>query len=226
VPYPIQSGSITDRLRKFFRIRGRTTFALDEIVAPVVMVQDLTKGPYQSGVTPAGGTRQLNPNVGQAWTFAILLNDKLGSVTEVLDRQFDNRSFSFTWAELINKSAAPTVDGFLDLGMAVVPRSLIFGAGIPQTSSQLISILDNDSTQKVPVEIFGFLEQLSFPNSNLWVGTLGDNVNSPGSTRTWDDIQPNITIGPTGALIIAGGDLPSSASVAVSLRGFYQEQPA
>jgi len=55
VPIPIQSASLTERLRKFFRIRGKTGFVLDEVVAPVVLVQDLTLGPYQSGVTPAAG---------------------------------------------------------------------------------------------------------------------------------------------------------------------------
>jgi len=229
VPYPIQSGSITDRLRKFFRIRGRTGFQLDEMVAPVVIVQDLTKGPYQSGVTPAAGERLLVVGgAGQpdAFTFAVLLNDKPGSLTPVLDTQFIGRSFSFSFVEISNISiAAPDVQ---DLALRLAKRADVVAAGVPTSASNLTSIQENDGTDNVPVEIFGF-NDVEIPGVNLWRGFLGDNTNTPGAIKTLDDIQPNITIGPEDALIFtntASGTAGLGGSIGSAYRGFYQEQPS
>ena len=47
MPQPIQVGSISDRLRSFFRLRGRSGFQLDETVVPVVNVQDLDSPLYR-----------------------------------------------------------------------------------------------------------------------------------------------------------------------------------
>ena len=47
MPQPIQTAGISDRLRKFFRLRGRSGFQLDETVVPVVNVQDLDNPLYR-----------------------------------------------------------------------------------------------------------------------------------------------------------------------------------
>jgi len=47
MPTPIQSSSITNKLRSFFRLRGRQIFTLDETSVPVVIVEDLTTAPYR-----------------------------------------------------------------------------------------------------------------------------------------------------------------------------------
>lgn len=47
MPQPIQTAGISDRLRRFFRLRGRTGFQLDETVVPVVNVQDLDNPLYR-----------------------------------------------------------------------------------------------------------------------------------------------------------------------------------
>jgi len=47
MPTPIQSSSVTAKLRSFFRLRGRQIFTLDETAVPVVAVEDLTTAPYR-----------------------------------------------------------------------------------------------------------------------------------------------------------------------------------
>jgi len=225
VPIPIQSGSLSDRLRKFFRIRGKTGFVLDEVVAPVVLVQDLTEGPYQAGVTPAAGVQLITlPNPGDFATFVVIMNDKPGSLTPVLDRQFNDRSFSFTYAEAQNISFPVTELDDMKLSLAL--RADVVAAGVPLAASNLVSIQNNDGTIKVPVEIFTY--NVVIPSTLIWRGLLGDNTNTLGSRRIFDDIKPNITIGPEDALIFASGTAITAGPVEMffNARGFYQEQPA
>jgi len=223
MPYPIQSGSITDRLRKFFRIRGRTGFQLDEMVAPVVLVQDLTKGPYQAGVTPCAGQIRINVGI-SSFSACVLLNDKPGSLTPVLGPDFDNRSFSFTWAQILNiDNLATEMD---DLSLELVKRADVIAAGVPVGAESLFSIQNNDGSLSVPVEIFTFPGP-AIPGQPIWRGVLGDNVNTLGRQQTFEDIQPNITIGPEDALMWAQNFTPAAANDSqLNIRGFYQEQPA
>jgi len=224
VPYPIQSGSITDRLRKFFRIRGKTDFALDEMVAPVVIVQDLTVGPYQAGVTPAAGTLSANfLNTGGS-AVALILNSKPGSVTEKLDRQFDGRSFSVSWIEIQNALGVAS-EIMTDLQLFVAPRSLVF-AGVPTNNATFFSIQENDGSRRVPVELFEFFAGLSPTTGRIWRGLLGDNLNTLGALRIIEP-EPAITIGPEDALVMVSIDSTTLDQVIrISMRGFYQEQPS
>jgi len=48
MPTPIQSSSVTAKLRSFFRLRGRQIFTLDETAVPTVSVEDLTQAPYRA----------------------------------------------------------------------------------------------------------------------------------------------------------------------------------
>lgn len=48
MPTPIQSSSVTAKLRSFFRLRGRQIFSLDETVVPIAQVEDLTEAPYRA----------------------------------------------------------------------------------------------------------------------------------------------------------------------------------
>jgi len=224
VPFPIQSGSISDRLRKFFRIRGKTSFTLDEVVAPVVLVQDLTKGPYQAGVTPCAG--QITWVAIDALTASaiVLLNDKPGSLTPVLDHQFKDRSFSITHIELQNVGAAIIIED--DLNVVLVKRADVVALGVPTGSAELTSIQNNDGTRDVPVHIFGY-NNSSPPGHIIWRGVLGDNINTPG---TWRSIEPSpeVTLGPGDglALISDTSGLLATRTIYWSIRGFYQEQPA
>jgi len=224
VPFPIQSGSITERVRKFFRIRGKTSFVLDEVVSPVVMVQDLTKGPYQAGVTPSAGEIVFDLPTGAFPIYALVLNDKKGSLTEVLGPQFDARSFSVTWFEMQLVPSTPgEVIGQLQFFLA--KRSDVFG-NVPDKASQLTSIQNNDGSQGVPVEQFTFDAGFSVGDKIIWRGLLGDNVNTLGSRRTIAP-SPEITIGPKDALLLRNGIAAlTDQQIYVSVRGFYQEQPA
>jgi len=225
VPIPIQLGSITDRLRKFFRIRGKTGFLLDEVVAPVVLVQDLTVGPYQAGVTPAAGAIIWNvPNATNA-ALVIMLNDKSGSPTPELGQEFDGRSFSVTWIEIQNVTDDVTIELLDRLEMGLDSRASA-AANTPISSARLISIQDNDGKREVPVEMFGYDSTVQ-GGSVFWRGLLGDNTNTLGSRRTYEP-TPNLTIGPGSAIVLR--NLPSAQlnaqTLFVSVRGFYQEQPS
>jgi len=230
VPYPIQSGSISDRLRKFFRIRGKTSFSLDEMVAPVVLVQDLTKGPYQAGVTPAAGAARLTaapgPGPTDGWSFGVMLNDKPGSITPVLDLQFDERSFSFTWAQIEN--AGGFAVGELDeLELKLTTRANVIAAGVPTDSQRLVSIQGSDKARDIPVEIFEW-DFVSISGKLLWRGLLGDNTNTVGRTMIFEEIIPSITIGPEDVLVFTTRNVnaQTAGEIRMAVRGFYQEQPA
>jgi len=222
MPIPIQSGSITERMRKFFRIRGKVGFALDEIVAPVALVQDLTKGPYQSGVTPCAGSIQWTPSVVGIVPIVILLNDKAGSITPRLDDQFKDRSFSVSFAEFQNIDIDAL--SLTNVRIGLTKRATVVAAGVPTQSQQLISIQDNDGDLSVPVEFFAFAGPINLQNAVIYQTVIGDNVNVVGSRRTLDP-DPSITIGPNDAIVI---DLTivTGGNAFVNVRGFYQQQPA
>jgi len=222
VPLPIQSGSITEKVRKFFRIRGKTAFALDEIVAPIVIVQDLSKGPYQAGVTPAAGEINLvAAGTTNPVSVAVALNDKAGSFIEKLGPQFDDRSFSVTHIEIQNQTLAQAL---LELTLALAKRSDVFAASVPNASNVLQSIQNGDGTKPVPVELFNF-SAADVGGTVIWRGLLGDNTNTLGSRRTIDPL-PNVTIGPDDVLVFASNNAGVPPDVLVHIRGFYQQQPA
>lgn len=237
MPTPIQLGSLTDRLRKFLRIRGKLPLLLDEVVVPTVLIQDLTKGPYQAGVTPSAGQETwvsaLSP--GTAGSIIILLNDKPGSLTPVLGPQFDGRSFSVTYVEMQNVSlpgGAAADEGVFydDLRLQLVKREDVVAIGVPAAASNLTSIQENDGTRDVPVEIVTFQGGQPAAGKDIWRGVLGDNFNVAGSLRAIEP-EPNITIGPSEAIalyqpIIVGDPInPPTPTVRVHIRGFYQQQP-
>jgi len=228
VPIPIQSGSITTRLRNFFRIRGKTAFALDEIVAPVVLVQDLTVGPYQAGVSPCAGQITFQPDEAVTSSLVILLNDKPGSITPVLDKQFDGRSFSFTFIEMQNVGE-PTIVEWTAISIRLIPREVVVAMGVPDGSQVLSLIQNNPGTIDVPVEIYTFNSAVpGSPQRRIWRGVLGDNINTLGSRRTIEP-TPNITIGPGDALALTQDTTATPTTgraMRFHARGFYQEQPS
>jgi len=109
MPYPIQLGAVTDRMRNFFRLRGKTTFMLDEVVVPVTMIQDLTKGPYQAGVVPVAAEININNAAGTTGGLALILNNKPGSLISLagLGQDMNGKSFSVTSVEIQNSIGDP-----------------------------------------------------------------------------------------------------------------------
>jgi len=230
VPYPIQLGPITDRMRKFFRIRGRTNFQLDEIVAPVTIIQDLTKGPYQAGVTPAAGTithTVVQPRLGALASVNILLNDKAGSVTPNLGKNFVGRSFSFTWMEITNITslvgvgAAEATDMVLRLSDRVGSFNGAIGA-----NGNMVGIQENDGSGVIPVEMFSMTD-LASAGASIWRSLLGDNDNTLGILRQYEP-EPQITIGPNEVLVLTLVPVADMVTqiYRVNFRGYYQEQPS
>ncbi len=66
MPTPIQNSSITNKLRSFFRLRGRQIFTLDETSVPTVQIEDLTNAPYR-------GNDQVRWKVGNRLDVSILV---------------------------------------------------------------------------------------------------------------------------------------------------------
>lgn len=48
MPVPIQQGGVADRLRNFLRLTGRAATTMDEVVTPVVNVQNLDRMPWRT----------------------------------------------------------------------------------------------------------------------------------------------------------------------------------
>jgi len=215
---------MSDRLRNFFRIRGKTSFVLDEVVAPVVIVQDLTRGPYQAGVTPCAGTItwDIPALVGDS-SVNIMLNDKLGSVIPDLGANFLGRSFSITWLEI--QQAELIAPELLDIIVLIQNRT----AAVPGTinnSEPLFSILENDGSLSVPVEMFGMDTGAASSGSFLWRTFLGANINVLGAQRQYEP-SPNLTLGPNDSLVVTSNTAPAATQrLRVSIRGFYQQQPS
>jgi len=228
MPYPIQLGPLTERLRKFFRLRGKTNFMLDEVVVPVAMVQDLTVGPYQAGVTPVAFTVKFLQLPGFTNQCAVFLNPKAGTIQAIGDT-FKGRSFSVTWIEV---QLLVRMDGTLGppyfIEVYLIPRSRELANVQPITAaSTAVSIQNNDGSRLLPVQILchdmGGL--LFLQPEKIWEGILGNNTNTLGSRRTIEP-QPNVTIGPDDAILVQllNGGSTFDADLSISLRGFYQEQ--
>lgn len=222
MPTPIQLGSLTDRLRKFLRIRGKLPLLLDEVVVPTVLIQDLTVGPYQAGVTPASGSIDLSLTTIVNNTIAVFLQDKPQSITPVLGDQFEGRSFSTTWIDMqaIDPNIIETVV------MELTDRARLVAAGIPVKQIELISIQENPNGLTVPVAMATFPATTIIPTSGpLWQGRLeGISANNSPTVRIIEPIPQN-TIGPEDVIIvrfISSG----AAQLFFNIRGFYQQQPS
>jgi len=159
---------------------------------------------------------------------AILLNDKAGSITPILGDQFADRSFSFTWVELQNRNVQGVTQFVDDIQFSIVRRAAVVAAGVPDSNAVLQEIQTIKSLGPIPVEMYGY-DDGPATGEVTWRGILGDNTNTLGSRRTLEP-TPEITIGPDTALLLrvpAGSlDQTAGASISVSVRGFYQQQPA
>ncbi len=219
MPIPIQLGAITDRLRRFLRIRGGVRLSLDETLVPTVQVQDLTKGPYQAGVSPAAGTIVSPGTVGGQ--VLLYINPDAGAVIQATlenDTRFIGRSFSLTAIELKARTA-----GAARYRVGTVPRDIITGATLT-TRKALVNVQQGNGLLIVPVILATVtaIPFVLFSTVSEWFHSqqLGDisaaaiPIPIPSSPATVIDI--------TTALIIE--ETVAGALFDVNVRGFYQEQ--
>jgi len=226
MPYPIQLGAVTDRLRNFFRLRGKTTFMLDEVVVPVTMVQDLTKGPYVAGVTPAAAEINVTVDIINQAGVAILLNTKVGSLipTAAIKQPLAGKSFSVKSIEWQNTGAA-VPRAFL----LYINRTQLEGiVAVPTISRGFNKILFGGAggiiTKQVSAEMFVWEDTtglVTSTNQRIWSGELAA---SPGigSLRIFEP-DPPATIGPEDALILLM-DAATAAPSRLIVRGWFNEQ--
>ena len=215
MPLPIQLGSLTTRLRNFFRIRGRLQLMLDEVVVPTVQVQDLTVGPYQAGVLPAAGTQV---DVGGAGhQMVIMLSPSLALVPPLIntDDAFIGRSFSITELEIRQRAA-----GLSRLRIGTVPRGVALAATFT-VAKNLLNVQQGGGLQPVPVVIYNVpaIPFVVFPVVQEWFHAESilatQNVEVPTE-------RPETTIDRATALVI---EFPLANVLSdVNVRGIYQEQ--
>jgi len=216
VPLPIQVGSVTDRLRRFFRIRGRSSFQLDEIVVPVTMIQDLSKGPYQAGVSPASGHDTLASGIGNQLAILINPNQTLPIQANLAnDINFIGRSFTITGLQVAGQDGSN-----IRCRVGLVPRANVTAANV-STIQGVNKTQDTPGFPPVPVVIVGVvaIAFIIFPAvQETW--QMGQVPREPLSMI----IPPQgITIRSTEALVL---ETPVASGVLdVNVVGFYQEQP-
>lgn len=215
MPIPIQIGSITDRLRNFFRIRGRTRFTLDETVVPVVQLQDLSTAPYQAGVTPAAGTI-VNSGTAGGQVVIFLNPDATIPMAANLDEdpRFIGRSFNIQSLELRQRAL-----GLVRYRVGSVPRAIVTGATIT-VMRRLVNVQVGTGISFVPVvlAVVPAIPFVIFPSTSEW-----HHAESLDASQLVKIPQiPITTIDRFNALIIE--ELLAGSLVDVSVRGFYQDQ--
>lgn len=221
MPLPIQLGSLTDRLRKLFRITGRTRFALDETVVPVVVVQDLTVGPYQAGVIPAAGTISFQTLTAGSQV-AIMMNPGSVALLDTETDEFRGRSWTTDILELLNRSAE-----FLVWSAFIVDRNTaIPPIAVPASIVSLVETqLNRFGDRRVPVVLAEYPGGLIVTPAakRIWQQA----TNSTGTARDSFRLPPGIVLGPTEALVFDNPFGPAAASNAIlNASGIYQPQPA
>lgn len=222
MPIPIQIGSLTDRLRRFLRIRGRVKLQLDEIVVPTVQVQDLTVGPYLAGVEPCAGNFAIAIPAAAPSQFVIYLNPD-AAIPPVADLTTDVRFIgrSFTMESLM-LSQRGSVNYRWRIGL--VPRGLMLGATLG-TTKQLLSVQDGAGIlNPVPV-VIGAIIAVPFvlfaaPNEFFSATQVGvpeipiEMPSRPGTTITTEQV------------IVCEQVNAGAGTMDLSIRGTYQSQPS
>ena len=216
MPIPIQVGSLTDRLRRFLRLRGRVRLQLDETVVPTVQVQDLTVGPYQAGVSPcAGTTPPFNAVVGSQ--FLILINPDATLPVDLPAVGPDLTGRSFTAESLIASSTASNIS----MRVGLVPRGSLGAATLTNLQSLLLT-QEGSGINTVPVVIANVpaVVFVIFPAVQEFFRG-GQNI---GANNVLEIPLPRgLTI--AGPQVVVLESLIASNALSISVSGFYQQLP-
>ena len=91
----IQGGSISNRLRSYFRLRGKTTFNLDEVVVPVVMAENVARPPYTGSESLAFyGTQQIAVSTATTLMRALIAIDATPAASTVGEGSAEDRQLA------------------------------------------------------------------------------------------------------------------------------------
>ena len=225
MPLPIQVGSVTQKLREFFRIRGRSKFMLDETVVPVVQLQDLSKGSFQAGITPTAWTQSQVGAAGRQFVITLNPDAVLPLVADLTtDIRFIGRSFSMTHLTLVNRTVnnARVRVGIVPRGTVIVPT----GAGAAKQAiavqiRELRTALPGVMLVPVVLATVPAIPFVIFPAANeFYRGDLGAN-----SELVIPTDNPATTIDLSAAIVIEELLGVGGGTWDVNVRGNYQEQP-
>lgn len=221
MPIPIQLGSLTERLRRFLRIRGRVRLSLDETVVPTVQVQDLTRGPYLAGVEPCAGNLVLVSPAGAPSQWVIYLNPDaalLPAADLTTDLRFVGRSFT---VQSLYISQRTSVNYRYRVGL--VPRGIMLG-GTFTVTKQLLSVQDGAGVLDTVPVIIGTIVAAPFvpfaaPNEFF----TATNNGVPEIPIVMPSL-PGTTITTEQAIVIEQVNAGAGTSD-LNIRGTYQTQP-
>jgi len=172
MPQPIQDAGLSDRLRRFFKLRGRTSFQLDETVVPVVVLETLS-GPYYPiknifarGRSPAKGSAVANTTFQSqaAIYFGPFVDPQVASP---LPGVFTIDSISVSLDELQGTLMTPTVSEPIQFQVLLAAKKeVLLGAGIgpPDFEAGLAYVSDwptGNTRKRVPVVSAAWNERFS-----------------------------------------------------------------
>lgn len=132
---PAQLGAVTDRVRRFFGVRGPYSAAVDETISPVVQLQDLGQQPYdvnserwiaRGNITFAGTEPDYMVGVRNDTSSLVVLDRLLVSSNRTLSFGVGSEPFPGTVVDLQAKSrdlVSSNVGGF-ETGANLGPRNV------------------------------------------------------------------------------------------------------
>ena len=223
MPTPIQSSSVTAKLRSFFRLRGRQIFSLDETVVPTAQVEDLTAAPYRGNHQVRWKTGRLfNPAILPARRFMIVVNTSRAPVMDLskvpgvaVIEQLElwtvgaNRDWRFS---LIHHQ------GFLQ---SVEPGAVVTSIGANVDAAFTVPVPALGVKGQVPIRLNGVQENVA-PNleARLELGIISLEP-APDSTAYRAIPAEQVTIGDNVALLIRNELAAAGGLIGINVSGTY-----
>lgn len=108
--HPIQRGELTDRLRRFFGLRGSYRADVDSVLAPVAIAQDISGPPWRQTGLRVFGARALAPGVGNMSLVQVVPLSGLVLVVDQIVMSCNQATAIWNVGMTVTNFAALTVD--------------------------------------------------------------------------------------------------------------------
>jgi len=215
MPTPIQSSSITKKLRSFFRLRGRQIFTLDETAVPTVSVEDLTTAPYRENHQVRWKVAErFATNIIVARNFMIVVNTSRAAVMDLADVP----GVAVIEKITLQYNGVATVDGTRDWVISLIHHQGFLSSVEPGAVVTAIGT-DVDAAFTIPVPALGVGGQVPIRLNGVQENiapTLGALLRLGRVRVPEDGVPPNPGPGPTD--ILGGSQVVIGDNVALFLR--------
>lgn len=233
MPTPIQSSSVTKKLRDFFRLRGRQIFTLDETVVPTAQIEDLTSAPFRSShqVRFKMGQRISVDSVPTRGHFIIVATTPLGlsnfSLAEVA-------GVAVIEEITLREEVAITPAGANNLVISLVSHQGLLASALAagqqfRTATNVdgavnTGLLTGELTGELPIKLVGAAEEVGFVigdlGTQLRIGSLTlPTFASMITTRLLPAKQ--VVIGDNIALLIHNATAATAGRLGINVSGSY-----